>query len=88
MLRALLGKFGLMTIEMADGMEVVKDSEQDYQENANADIIDVSPTETVDNSTGEIVDNQQEQEQGDAPPTQEELEKFEGSQEEEPAFAA
>ena len=86
----LLSKWGLMSVEMANGITIDSDSanEQDYQENANADIIDVSPTETVDNSTGEIVDNQQEQEQGDAPPTQEELEKFEGSQEEEPAFAA
>lgn len=45
MLRMLLGKYGLMTVDMADGMAAdnTEGHEDDYQGNANGEIIDIDP---------------------------------------------
>lgn len=55
MLRRLIGKYGVMSIEMADGMAKDGDTamETDYLENANQEIIEINP------ATGEITGPQQ-----------------------------
>ena len=55
-LKALLSKYGLLSIEMADvvGREEV-DPEEDYRQNANTELIDLEPVpENVDPETGEV----------------------------------
>lgn len=77
MLRKLLSKYGLMTVDMADGMQSDNDFDEDYRTQANSTPFDmpantangggdVWPTETIDGQTGEVI---QQQEQADnAPP--------------------
>lgn len=77
MLRKLLSKYGLMTVDMADGMQSDNDFDEEYRTQANSTPFDmpasaangggdVWPTETIDGQTGEVI---QPQEQADnAPP--------------------
>jgi recombination protein RecT len=58
-LRALLSKYGLFTIEMADGFHAEEDEPADteYRQTANSDVIDVDPEPTpanVNPETGEV----------------------------------
>jgi recombination protein RecT len=58
MLRMLLGKYGLMTVAMADGMQMDGGFDEAYQSSAN--VIDLPamaadmPTQAIDSDTGEI----------------------------------
>lgn len=56
MLRRLIGKYGVMSIEMADGMAKDGDAamEIEYLENANQQFIDVDPPDNINPATGEI----------------------------------
>jgi len=81
MLRALLGKYGIMTVEMADGLaKDENDNEADYTNYANSEIIDVEPPKNIDMKTGEVTDPEDQQEE--EPPVPPET-----KQEELPGFA-
>jgi len=56
MLRKLIGKFGVMSIEMADGISKDGDNvaELEYHENANTQLIDILPPENINTDTGEV----------------------------------
>jgi recombination protein RecT len=73
MLRRLLSKYGLMTVDMADGMQAENDFEEEYRTQANSVPLDMitqqPPTETgngetIDHQTGEVIDSGP----GDKPP--------------------
>ena len=72
MLRMLLGKYGIMTVDMAQGIVMDKDPNQEeieYLESANSELIDIVP-ENVNTETGEVT-------QDETPPTEAELAKLE-----------
>jgi len=56
MLRKLLSKYGIMSVDMADGMGMDdEDREQfEYHENANTQLIDILPPENINTDTGEV----------------------------------
>jgi recombination protein RecT len=57
MLRKLLSKYGLMTVDMADGMRSEEDFENDYRANANSVPLDMGRLpETINHETGEVID--------------------------------
>ena len=72
MLRRLLSKYGLMTVDMADGMQAENDFEEEYRTQANSTpfgLIQPPPTgngtgEVIDEQTGEVIDSGP----GDQPP--------------------
>jgi recombination protein RecT len=63
MLRKLLSKYGLMTVDMADGMQAENDFDEDYRANANSlsfDMEQPAPSRdgsrvTIDEQTGEVI---------------------------------
>jgi recombination protein RecT len=62
-LRELLSKWGQMTIDMADSMQIVEETEQaerQYQEEANDEVIDVSPGSSLD-ADKELVEEEEKQ---------------------------
>lgn len=72
MLRRLLSKYGLMTVDMADGMQAENDFDEEYRTQANSTpfgLIQQPPTgngngEIIDEQTGEVIDSGP----GDPPP--------------------
>lgn len=57
MLRMLLGKYGLMTVDMADGMQVDGGFDEDYRQNANSTPLPGDMQgETINHGTGEIIE--------------------------------
>lgn len=74
MLRRLLSKYGLMTVDMADGMQAENDFDEEYRTQANSTpfgLIQQPPTgngngETIDERTGEVI----EPGPGDPPPAE------------------
>lgn len=57
MLRKLLSKYGLMTVDMADGMRSDDDFEDDYRTNANSVPLDMGRIpETINHETGEVIE--------------------------------
>jgi len=65
MLRRLLSKYGLMTVDMADGMQAENDFDEEYRAQANSTplgLIQPPPTgngngETIDEQTGEVIES-------------------------------
>ena len=64
MLRRLLSKYGLMTVDMADGMQAENDFDEEYRSQANSTPFEMitkqAPTglgngETIDEQTGEVI---------------------------------
>jgi len=55
MLRQLLGKYGVMSVDMAEGMAEVENEEHedDYRHNGNSELIDIPP-QNVNTETGEV----------------------------------
>ena len=77
MLRKLLSKYGLMTVDMADGMQAENDFDEEYRTQANStpfDMIqgqqtgDTSGGDTIDERTGEVIPNDPPPPQENAPP--------------------
>lgn len=66
MLRKLLSKYGLMTVDMAEGMQAENDFDEEYRTQANSVQFDMVPQqapsgnanyETIDEQTGEVIDS-------------------------------
>ncbi len=80
MLRMLLSKYGIMSIDMADGIAMEQSPETEYLGNANQEIIDITPQQddhprettqeevNVDTQTGEVLDAREPQPQPDEEP--------------------